>query len=36
MYNKRAELLRESLGEEVIEGTILDVPKFNGDGRTDS
>lgn len=33
MCNKRVELLRESLGEEIIEGGILNVPKANGHGR---
>lgn len=38
MCNKKeAELLRESLDEEEItKGTILDVPKANGEGRADS
>lgn len=36
MCNKKgAELLRESLGEEITKGAILDVPKASGDGRAD-
>lgn len=36
MCNTRgAEFLRESLGEEVTEGAILDGPKASGDGRAD-